>query len=275
MRTKKNIDIEKAIDLYVNQKMSTIEVSKTIGCSVQTLINRLRENNIIIRSNGEIRQKISIDIIRHAYEVLNMSTTKIAKKYGLNPVSVWSRLKRHGVKLRDRQIACRHALEKIPLSEYLLICNRYQNNKNENISDIAKDYKVHVSTISTILKKSGIKSEIEGSRLKSWKGGITVLHKKIRNSIKMQEWKMLCMERDRYICQKTGQFGGKLNVHHKKSFAIIFDEFLRLHPNLDSVNNLSELYDLALFYMPFWNIDNGVTVSENWHKSHHDIEKAI
>lgn len=52
-----------------------------------------------------------------------------------------------------------------------------------------------------------------------WKGGITSINKKIRNSFEYKLWRKSVFERDNYICIWCGQKGGKLNADHIKPFA--------------------------------------------------------
>ena len=53
----------------------------------------------------------------------------------------------------------------------------------------------------------------------AWKGGITPINVKIRNSIKYKQWRTAVFKRDKYMCQRCGQWGGKLNADHIKDFA--------------------------------------------------------
>ncbi len=151
MAERKNIDIDKAVDLYVNQKMPTTQISKIIGCCVQTLITRLREHDVVIRSCGYHKEKISFEIIEYEYVQLEMSTSAIAKKHNMNQVSIWERLRNGGVQMRNQKEEARKACIKIPISEHPKICQRYIDNPSENSSTIAKDYCVHKGTIATIL----------------------------------------------------------------------------------------------------------------------------
>lgn len=262
---KKQIDIGKAIRLYRDEGKSTPEVSKIVGCAVQTLIVRLREVGVQIRSSGEFRQKIDFNTLQHEYEDLEMSTSAIAKKHGMSSATIFQRLVRGGVKLRNRQEALVKALGKISVSEHPTICERYTTNKHESCVDIARDYGVKRDTIAKILKKNGIIPEHSGARIKSYKGGITPLHTRIRHCENAEFWRRACMERDDYKCRITGETG-KLAVHHyPKSFSKLFDEFLALHDDLNSTENYDQLFALSGDFKPFWNIDNGMTVTKEMH----------
>jgi transposase-like protein len=266
---KKQIDIEKAIRLYRDEGKHTPEVSKAVGCSVQTLITRLRDAGVTIRTAGESHQKIDFETIRHEYEDLKMSTSKIASKHGMSQVSMWGRLVNGGVQMRDRKEEARKACITIPVSDHLSICERYKTNKHESCADIAEDYGVHRTTIAAVLKKNNITPEHSGARIKSYKGGITKLHTRIRNCEKAEFLRRACMERDDYKCRISGEVG-KLEVHHyPKVFSKMFNEFLALHTDLNPIEDCDELLLLSQDYESFWEIDNGMTVTEEMHKRLH------
>ena len=65
----------------------------------------------------------------------------------------------------------------------------------------------------------GLKGYMAGEKNVNWKGGISPENVKIRNSIEMREWRNKVFKRDKYACQVCGKIGGKLNVHHLKSFS--------------------------------------------------------
>lgn len=68
-----------------------------------------------------------------------------------------------------------------------------------------------------------------GEKAKNWQGGITPIQVKIRNSQEYLEWRKSVFEREKYICQICGQYGGKLHAHHIVPFSI--DENKRLDTN--------------------------------------------
>lgn len=90
----------------------------------------------------------------------------------------------------------------------------------------------HKSVMAEMLKRGATKScgclknENCGEKHHNWKGGITPLKMKIRNSTSYDEWRTAVYKRDDYTCQCCGKHGGKMNAHHIKSFAN--NELLRL-----------------------------------------------
>lgn len=263
----KKINVNLAIKLYRDEKNTLEAVSKIVGCSVGTLVTRLREYGITIRSSGEFRQKATLEQLKHDYETLGLSTIEIAKKYNMNESSVYGRLKDNGVQIRTRKEAVNR---QIPLSEHPKICDLYINDKTQNCGKIAKLYSVHKTTIANILRNNGIILEKSiGERNPSFKGGITPLHTRIRHCEKGEFWKRACLERDEYKCKITGETKD-LQVHHfPRTFSEIFEDFLRLYPDLRPIDNSDQLFELSQNYEPFWDISNGITVCNSVHKRLH------
>jgi hypothetical protein len=84
-----------------------------------------------------------------------------------------------------------------------------------------------------------------GEKNHYWKGGISPINVRIRNSSQMYLWRKAVLERDDFICKKYGIIGGKLVAHHIQNFA----DFPELR----------------------FAIDNGITLSEKAHKEFHKI----
>lgn len=82
-----------------------------------------------------------------------------------------------------------------------------------------------------------------GEKNSNWKGGKTPENIKIRGSLELLLWKKACMKRDSWTCQKTGQQGGNLVVHH--------------------INNFSDFPELRT------SIENGITLSKESHQEFH------
>jgi len=74
---------------------------------------------------------------------------------------------------------------------------------------------------------------------------ITPENIKIRGSQEMKLWKKACLERDNWTCQKTGQRGGRLQVHH--------------------INNFADFKELRT------SINNGITFSKESHEEFHRL----
>ncbi len=105
--------------------------------------------------------------------------------------------------------------------------------------------------------KIKISKKERGKNHWNWKGGITALFRTIRHSLEYQTWIKKVFKRDNYTCQKTKIKGGKLEVHHIKSFAKILKE-----------NNIKTIKQAFLCHK-LWDIDNGITLSEKAHKDFH------
>jgi len=60
---------------------------------------------------------------------------------------------------------------------------------------------------------------MSGSNCHFWKGGVTAIHKMIRESVEYKHWRKAVFARDNYTCQECNERGGELHPHHIKPFA--------------------------------------------------------
>ncbi len=118
-----------------------------------------------------------------------------------------------------------------------------------------KKTKEHISRV--VLSRTGLKHSEEskkrmsiarfgrfrGSNSSQWRGGITPETRSQRNSFEYKFWRKSCFERDNFTCQKTGEYGGILVVHH--------------------INNFADFPELRFV------ISNGITLTKKAHDSFH------
>lgn len=82
-----------------------------------------------------------------------------------------------------------------------------------------------------------------------WKGGITELRKKIRNSSQYQKWRKAILDRDKGLCVLCGN-NGKIVDH----FPVLFQEIIEKY-------NIKNSKD-ALLCKVFWDTRNGRTLCD-------------
>ena len=97
-----------------------------------------------------------------------------------------------------------------------------------------------------------------GDMSPNWKGGISKLRDKIKNTFQYRQWRSDVFTRDNFTCQKCGEKSGNgkaiyLEAHHIKPFAEIREKY--------QIKTLEE----ALHCEELWNINNGQTLCLKCH----------
>ena len=105
-------------------------------------------------------------------------------------------------------------------------------NKGRATSEITR------KKISEVCKKQGhFIPPLYGERNPMWKGGISTVNVKIRNSPEYKLWRISVFQRDKFTCIWCGEKGGKLNADHIKPFA----DFPELRFAIDNGRTLCEV----------------------------------
>lgn len=117
---------------------------------------------------------------------------------------------------------------------------------------MTKEARLHLSLLH---KKNGIKPPlVKGKAHYNWKGGITPLTKKIRQSTKYTTWRTQIFIRDSYLCVLCG-LGGELNAdHYPTPFSVIFHK-----EKISSLKDSEKCKKL-------WDINNGRTLCIKCHR---------
>jgi len=144
----------------------------------------------------------------------------------------------------------------------------------EHRRNISKGMKGHFVSIETRLKiskannnkhyshkiprslkhRKSISLRMQGENHWNWKGGITEIKNRLRNSYLWRNWREKVFRRDNWICQECRMNKDDLEPHHKKSLRIIF------------LQNKISTYDQAIKIKEIFAIDNGITLCHLCHK---------
>ena len=108
-------------------------------------------------------------------------------------------------------------------------------------SDIELKKKMSIFGKEQALRRGGVPNAVKftsestsGAKNCKWKGGITPINMKIRNSSEMIKWRKSIFERDNYTCVMCNQRGGDKEADHIKPFAV----YEELRFNLDNGRTL-------------------------------------
>ena len=260
-----DIDEDKMVDLYINQELTIRDCAKSLDVHESAVRRRLKKLSITIRpsTRGKIRE-IDEQKVIDLYWNQKLSIAQTAKILNRSEHLVKDRLKNSGRKMRSISEGSRIRKGTFDITnEQLIYLHDVRDWTCAKISRHFGKSEDFVRQRFLVIGKN--RRQNVGKYNGSYIDGRTPLRTRIRDCAKSLAWKQTCMERDNYTCQSTDQHGGKLEVHHFKPFSQIFEEFLSLNSDLDPENDCDQLFDLAQQYVPFWDIDNGTTLSEEAH----------
>jgi predicted HTH domain antitoxin/5-methylcytosine-specific restriction endonuclease McrA len=265
------IDEVKLRDLYVNDTWTAKACAAELGVSQSALVRRLRKLNIEVRPPTKNHATdVSAEQVVDLYCNQKLSIEKAAKVLGRSTKVVQKRLRDAGIPIRSLSESQKLGKGTAGIADeqliYLHDVRRWSCAKISEYFDKSPDF---VRQRFIMMGKE--RRDKIGKNNPAYIDGRTPLRTRIRDCAKSLEWKQACMERDNYICQETGQHGGKLEVHHIRHFTEIFEEFMSLNSDLDPEKDCDLLFDLSQKYDPFWDISNGKTLSE---ESHHTLHSS-
>lgn len=264
-----DIDETNMIDLYVGQRLTAKACALKLCVSQSTLVRRLKKNGITIRpATRRLIEDVSDEQVVDLYVNQKLSLEQTACVLNRSRGFVRGRLKKTGTitrslsesdKIRkgttditDEQLIYLHDVRGWPCSKISEHFNKSPDFARQRFINMGKARRGKV-----------------GKDNPAYIDGRTPLRTRIRDCAKSLAWKQACMERDNYTCQETKQHGGKLEVHHLKSLSQVLEEFLYLNSDLDPEKDCDKLFDLSQHYGPFWDISNGLTLSEVAHHTLH------
>jgi len=102
----KQVDIEKMVDMYVNQKIKVAEIGEKLNVHQTTVRRKLKQLGVRIQSQREA-QTIEVDILRleDMYVNQKMSTPKIGEIMGVSGRTILNKLKILGIPRRSKSEA--------------------------------------------------------------------------------------------------------------------------------------------------------------------------
>ncbi len=246
-------------------------IAKELGITNYRVYKCLRENNIEPKKIGG-KEKHPASVMKQMYES-GMSTIQIGKELDMHPVSVWERLRNHGVMIRSQSEAlevCGHTL--IKSNDESQVIELYQSGMSAN--EVASHLNLkRKDPVLRVLKKHGIECrDTCGPNNSNWQGGITPLHNYIRNCTKYTAFRAFIMKSRNYTCELCGQYGGTLNVHHLDHFASLLQEFIEQYQVDPAAFDNTEVDKCIHAFAPFWDESNIVLICEKDHKQLHSEE---
>lgn len=100
MAQRKPFDLDRAVDMYQDDDLSTSQIAKIFNVHLQTVINRFKEAGILLKPQGQAPNSIDPEKIKHDYKIIKMSTSEIASKYSISTSLVRKKLAECGIRAK-------------------------------------------------------------------------------------------------------------------------------------------------------------------------------
>lgn len=260
----------------INKKMSAEEIATHFGVYVSTVYKWNKKFGLTILAEPKKFEQYDDTNDAEICEMYEsgMSSPEIAKYFNTSWTTILAHLEHCGVKRRTlTEAQWNYNGKSFPddLKSYDIVYDLYIVQKLSK-KDLAEKYNCDPDVIDRILKNFGIPirnnseakiGQMTGEKHPNWQGGITGLHKRLREAFYVQQVPKV-LARDWYHCQLCGS-KEHLQVHHKIHFTDILHRILDEHPDLDPIVNQNELYDIAMQDKEFNNLDNLVTYCKECH----------
>ena len=149
-------------ELYVNQQLSTIATAEELKASPAAIYQALVRFDIPRRSKsqaalhryGQTVGMVEKDRLRELYIDQQMSGISIAKKLGIDPVTVYNALGRFNIPLRSRSDASKQRWSRTWKADWKKMARQYE--KGTTLEDIAKEVGCSLGVASSHLRDKGI-----------------------------------------------------------------------------------------------------------------------
>lgn len=257
---RRDLPVDEIVRLYVVERWNSYRISEKYGCSQPTILERLREADVILRTAGNHKGRTRQHHLPTAelvelYVGAKWSTDRLAEKYGCSTPTVTVRLREAGVTLRHHNDTKRGAPSphRHKIDEAAAV-RAYTENKTASISEVARNFGCHPNAVLRALDAHGVKrktlSEIvvgkrNGANNPNWRPDLTADERASRrDNAKTVVWRRQVYERDGFACVICeDDTGGNLNAHH-----------------IESYNSCRDLR---------WVVSNGVTLCVSCHRGFH------
>jgi len=171
---------------------------------------------------------------------------------------------KNGVSDITRKRMSESAIRKFKEHPELVESNRQKHiGKKQSKETIAKRVLKNTGKKRTPEQIADIKKRLKrGADNHFWKGGVSTLKHLVDECDISKNWKRAILKRDNFTCQWCGQYGERLEVHHKITFSSLLHTIIKENPGKGKY----ELFEICKKDSRLWDMDNGITLCRSCHK---------